>query len=266
MADPEVTGGEAVAEPAGTTANATDGQTQGQSVAPVKTIGNETEQSGESFFDYESVRGKPELEGIYKEMQRGLTKKSEVYKAGIDKARLYDQIMSDPMAAMRQYAQQQGYQVVQGQPQTDDGKPRTYNNWEEVDAAADERAERRLNERMNPMLNELQNMKKQNVRQMLDNSYPDWKMYEDSMMENLGKYPKLIEDVDMLYRMSVPQEVLAARATKAALTKIQDTTGTTIQGQSTTTQQITKKPVFKTINEAAAWAAEQPEVKSLKVG
>lgn len=241
MADPEATGGEAGAEPTGTTASATDGQANGQSGAPVQTTGSGTEQSGESFFDYESIRGKPELEGIYKEMQRGLTAKSEVYKAGADKIRQYDQIMSDPMTAVRQYAQQNGYQMVQGQPQAaDDGKPRTYNSWEEVEAAADERADKRFQEKFGPMFSEMQNMKQQNVEQSLDNSHPDWRTYEDQMMAKLQAHPSLVNDPDMLYRMSVPQSVLDARANKAALARIQGTTESgKVQGQSTTTQQAT---------------------------
>lgn len=266
MADPEVTGGEAGAELTGTTASATNGQTDGQTVATDQTTVQGTGQGGESFFDYESIKGKPELEAAYKEMQGAFSRKTEALAKGKDKISQYDSFIANPIDTMRQLAQQHGYQLVQGQPQTDDGKPRTYNSWEEVEAAADERADRRAEARMAPMLNEMQTMKQQNVRQMLDHSYPDWTLYEDSMMENLGKYPNLVNDVDMLYRVSVPAGVLAARATKTALAKIQSTTGNTIQGQSTTTQQTTKKPVFKTISEAATWAAQQPEVKALKIG
>jgi len=72
----------------------TGGESTGQSEAPAQIAGNGTEQVGESFYDYESIRGKPELEAAYKEMQRGLTAKSEVYKAGADKISQYDNFMA----------------------------------------------------------------------------------------------------------------------------------------------------------------------------
>lgn len=262
MADPDVTGGKAGAEPTGTTASATNGQIDGQTVATDQTTVQGTGQGGESFFDYESIRGKPELESAYKEMQGAFSRKTEVLAKGKDKISQYDSFIANPIDTMRQLAQQYGYQMVQGQPQDQDGQPKNYENWDQVM----EEAERRVMAKMQPMFGEMQNMKQQNVEQALDNSFPDWRTYEDKMMENLQAHPTLVNDHKMLYHMSVPAEILEARATKAALAKIQSTTGNTIQGQSTTTQQTTKKPVFKTISEAATWAAQQPEVKALKIG
>lgn len=267
MADPEATGGEAGTEPAGTTVIATDGQANGQSGAPVQTTGNGTEQSGESFFDYESIRGKPELEGIYKEMQRGLTKKSEVYKAGADKISQYDNFMKNPVDTMRQLAQQYGYQMIQGaaEGQGEDGKPRTYNSWEEVEAAADERADKRMEARLGPMVSELQTLKKQGVTQALDKDFPDWRTYEDTMLENLQAHPTLVNDHEKLYQMSVPPEVLEARAMKAALAKIQGTTDSgTVQGQSTTTQQATAPKAAKSFDEAVTIARTALASQGLK--
>ncbi len=235
-------------------------QSTGQSETTLQTTVNGSGGDGESIFDYESIRGKPELEAAYRSMQGAYTDKFKEFSAGKDKIAQYDQFMQNPLDTMRQLAQQRGYQLVQGQPdQTGDSKK--FENWDDVMSEA----KRQVMDELKPMFGEMQNMKKQNVEQALDNSYPDWRTYEDTMMENLQAHPTLVNDHEKLYQMSVPQEVLIARATKTALAKIQDTTSNTVQGQSSTTQQITKKPKFKTINEAAAWAAQQPQVKSLKV-
>lgn len=259
MADPEATGGEAVAEPTGTTASATAGQANGQSGAPTQTTSTGTEQGGESFFDYETIRGKPELESAYKEMQGAFTRKNEVFAKGRDKISQYDNFMANPVDTMRQLAQQYGYQMVQGQA-TADGQPKTYENWDDVMTEA----KRQVMDELQPMFGEMQNMKKQNVEQALDNSFPDWRTYEDSMMENLQAHPTLVNDHKKLYQMSVPGEVLEARATKAALAKIQGTTESRIQGQSTTTQQATAPKAAKSFEEAVVIARASLASKGMK--
>lgn len=254
MADPEATGGEAGAELTETTASASEGQANGQSGAPDQTTGNGSDKGGESFFDYETIRGKPELEAAYREMQGSYTKKNEVFAQGRDKISQYDNFMKNPVDTMRQLAQQYGYQMIHGQAEAAaDGKPKSYENWDEVDAAADKRADKRLEARLGPMVSELQTLKKQNVTQALDKDFPDWRTYEDSMLENLQAHPTLVNDHEKLYQMSVPASVLEARATKAALAKIQGTTDSgKVQGQSTTTQQATAPKAAKSFEEAAA--------------
>ena len=87
MAEPVVTEGKAGAEPEGITASATDGQTPGESKTPEQKTDSGTGQAGgngESFYDYESIKDDPKLVGIYKEMQRGLTRKSEEVSKGRD--------------------------------------------------------------------------------------------------------------------------------------------------------------------------------------
>ena len=258
MADPIETGGEAVSEPSGTTEIATDGQSAGQSAATVQTTVNGTGTGGESFFDYELIKGKPELEAAYKEMQGAFSRKTQAMSSGRDKITQYDQFMQNPVDTMRQLAQQYGYQMVQGDVKADDGQPKTFNNWEEVFEYADKRAEDRLMAKMQPMIGELQNVKKQNVEQSLDNAHPDWRTYEDSMMENLRAHPTLVNNPDFLYRMSVPAEVLEARANKRALAKIQGATESgTIQGQSATTKQATKAPGKMTFDQAVSYARQE---------
>jgi len=257
VAEPEVTGGESVAEPTGTTVTGTEGQTEGQSATPAQTT-NGTASGGESFFDYESIKGKPELESAYKEMQRAFSRKTEEVKGGRDKINQYDQFMQNPVDTMRQLARQYGYQMVQGQPGQDETK--SFENWDDVLSAARDQVMGELQ----PMFGELQNMKKQGVEQMLDNNHPDWRTYEDAMLDNLKSHPTLADNPDLLYRMSVPGEVLEARAHKSALAKIQGTTQSgTLQGQSTTTQQPAKTLKVKSFNDAVAVAKQEMKRRGL---
>lgn len=264
MAETGVTGGESAAEPTGTTVTETSGQTEGQSAAPDQTASTGTNQSGESFFDYESIKGKPELEAAYKEMQRAFSRKTEEMSKAREKIAQYDQFMANPEASMRQLAQQYGYQMIQGQAQDNAGAPKTYNNWDEVREDFKQTIRAEVMEELNPLLGEVQSMKKQNVEQMLDNNYPDWRTYEDEMMGNLRSHPTLVNNPDLLYRMSIPPEVLEARANKRALMKIQGAAESgTIQGQSTTTQQTTKKPGKMTFDQAVAFARQEVKRQGL---
>jgi len=250
VAETQETSGESVAAE-------TTGESSGQSVAPVETTVTGTEQSGESFFDYESVKGTA-LEPAYKNMQSSYSRKSDELKKGLDKITQHDQFMANPVDTMRPLAQQYGYQMVQGQLQDQNGKSKTFENWDQV---MDE-AERRVMEKMQPMFGEMQNMKKQSVEQALDSLHPDWRTYEDTMLENLQAHPTLVSNPDMLYRLSVPNAVLEAQANKRALAKIQDTTESgKVQGQSTTTQQAKKTPKKMTFDQAADFARQ--EVKRL---
>ena len=259
MTDLGETSGESGAEPTGTTAIETAGESAGQSVAPAQTAVNGTEQDGESFFDYESIRGTPN-EAAYKEMQRAFSKKTEALKGGADKIAQFDQFMQDPVSQMQNLARQYGYQMVQGQAETADGKPKTFESWDDVMSEA----KTQVMAELQPMFGELQNMKMQNGEQSLDNSHPDWRIYEDAMMTTLKDHPTLVGNPDLLYRMSVPETVLEARANKAALAKIQGTTASSkVQGQSTTTQQPSKKPGKLSFNEAVEYARQEVSRRGL---
>jgi len=161
---------------------------------------------------------------------------------------------------MRQLATQYGYNMVQGQP-NQTGEPKTFENWDDVMAEAKSQVMAELQ----PMFGEMQTMKQHNVEQSLDNSHPDWRTYEDAMMSTLRDHPTLVGNPDMLYRMSVPQSVLDARANKAALAKISGATESgKVQGQSTTTQQPSKKPGKMTFDEAVVHARGELQRRGFK--
>jgi hypothetical protein len=79
------------------------------------------------------------------------------------------------------------------------------------------------------------------------------------MVENLQSHPTLAKDPDLLYRLSVPQEVLEARATKAAMEKLRNgSQNAQVSGSSATVKSGSQKPAGKmTVNEAAEFARAQ---------
>lgn len=236
----------------------TSGQSEGQSNATEQTTAaasssngaGGTDSGGESFFDYESIKG-TDLEPAYKEMQRAFGRKNEQLKSGLDKISQYDNFMQNPVESIRQVAQQHGYQLVQGNPQDQNGQTQNFSNWDDVMAEA----EKRVMEKLQPMFGEMKNLKQQTIQQNLDTNFPDWRTYEDSMMENLQAHPTLVNNPELLYRMSIPSNVLDARATKRAMQKLQGQNDAgTIQSQSTTTQQASKSPTKMTFDQAVAHA------------
>lgn len=216
MAELEGASGQAsTAEPTGTTAAAPQTAGEQSANASQTTITGPGQADVESFFDPKSIEGKPELQAAYKQMQKAFTKKSQEFKAAKQKVDAYDSFISDPMGTMQKLAKQYGYNLVQGDPsaKADDEGPKT---WDDVYQTA----ESRVMKKFEPLLREVQQMKQQNVEAYLDNSHPDWRTYESEMLENLQLHPSLASDPDTLYRLSVPQEVIEARAAKAAMEKL----------------------------------------------
>lgn len=214
MAEPGVTGGQVAPESVGTTGNAPEGNA-GTSVGTVQTTGNGPDASAmESFFDPTSITGKPELEAAYKQMQGSYTKRMQEMAKHRPKIEAYERFEQDPIGTLRQLAGQYGYQFVQaGENQPKDWNPQS---WDDVMA----KAKQEVMKEMQPVFNEVKTLKKQNIETYLDTNHSDWRTYEDSMMENLRAHPTLVQDPDRLYRMSVPPEVLEAKAIAKAMQKL----------------------------------------------
>lgn len=185
----------------------------------------------ESFFDPKSIEHSPELQAAYKQMQGKWTKEMQRVKEGKSKIEAYDSFLSNPVESMRQLAQQYGWNLVQGDPNAkpDDQTPQT---WDEVY----ERAKKAVMDELKPVLGEVRQLKQQNVEQYLDTKYSDWRQYEDEMLGTLKEHPSLAHDPDKLYRLSVPPEVLEARAMAAAMNKLKGN-GAQLSGTGTTTNQ-----------------------------
>lgn len=250
----EATDGQANADLTETTAAAPD--TSGEQ----STASNQTTNSGpgvedvESFFDPKSIEGKPELQAAYKQMQGEFTKRNQHFAGEQKKLDAYNAFISDPLASMRQVATQYGWNLIEGQDQSNgEFQPKT---WDDVQKHFLEQARKDLAKEFAPLTNEVQSLKKQNVESQLDRDYPDWRTYETKMSETLQLHPTLVNDVDSLYRMSVPPELLEQRSMKAALAKVKGGTDSSQTGDNKTTSIPTSDQPkrFATVREAADWA------------
>lgn len=237
--------GQAEAEPVGTTAEAP--------TAEVTTDQTSDKAPESDFFDYNEIKGKPELEAAYKQMQSAWTKKmqslSDEYKSHAEKVQAYDQFMENPQenlkALMQQYGLQQPTQEQNGfDPQS----------WEDVIS----HVKGQIFDELKPVFQEVQSFKKQNIEQYMDNNFPDWRMYETDMMQNLQKHPSLSSDPGLLYRMSVPENVLNSRATQEALKKLKEQSQNAhVSGGSQTTRKATAPTRASSFKEAFEMAKQQ---------
>jgi len=251
MADPVVNGGQAAPDSTGTIGNAPN-VNAGGSEGTVQTTGNGPDASAiESFFDPTSIAGKPELEAAYKQMQGSYTKRMQEFSKHRPKLEAYDRFEKDPLGTMRQLAAQYGYQFVQsGENQPKDWSPQS---WDDVMAKAKEEV---LKE-MQPVFNEVKSLKKQNIETHLDTNHPDWRTYEEAMMDNLKAHPSLVQDPDKLYRMSVPSEVLEAKASAKAMQKLKGSQEHAQVSGGTTSKQTIQAPTGPLSFDQAVAVAKQ---------
>ena len=213
-----------------------------QSVAPSQTTSDGPDAGGvEEFFDPKDVIGTPNEAG-YKQMQGEFTKRMQGISEQQTKIDAYDAFMRNPQAAAQQLAQQYGLNIVQADPNKpgEDWSPKT---WDEVMDRATAQARDEVRQEFEPLTNEVRDLKRQNVETYFDSNHPDWRTYESSMVENLSRYPQMANDPDTLYRVSVPPEILEARATKAALKKLKgEGESAAVSGNKTTSVPTTTKP------------------------
>lgn len=181
-----------------------------------------------TFFDPSAIA--EELKPAYKQMQAAFTKKMQGISGHKQKIEAYDNFMRDPIGQMQQVAQQYGYslsraqaaQAVQDQQaQNQNWEPQT---WDEVMTKAEERAEQRIMAKLQPFLGNVQKVTAQTIDRQLSEIDPQWRTYEDDMRSMLQQHPTLVNDVSMLYKLSVPEEVLTSRAVQQALAKFQSKT------------------------------------------
>lgn len=260
MSEPEVTQGQVDnADSTGTTAPAPEAS-EGQSADPSQTTsGPDTATHGESFFDPKSIEHSPELMQAYKQMQGNFSKKMQNIRDSQQKIEMYDQFMTDPINSMRQVATQYGMTVVDGQPQpTSEGTEFNPKSWDDVVSHIRQEVMAEMNQAYEPLVGQVKDLKKQNIEQYLDAKFIDWRTYEDEMIHNLQKHPSLSNDPDQLYRMSVPQEVLEARATERALAKLKgNANAATVSGSNKATQATSTRPEGKlSFNEAVQYAKD----------
>ena len=250
----------------------TEGQTAEVSTGTTDT-GTQT-QTTETFFnpqtivdvaDMSAIQADPNLSAAYKQMQRAFGTKMDGIKENQQKIDAFNAFNQDPVGTLQNYAKQYGYNLTrvdaaqaleQGQPNSE---PQT---WDEVYQRASEHIMKELAPHLGELQTQNQALQRNSMERMLDESAPDWRQYEDKMLENLKSHPTLSSDPVTLYRLSVPPEVLESRATQSALKKLQEkTAGSQTSGVSTTRQTGTteKGPVSfdQAIADAKAELAEQ---------
>ncbi len=216
------------------------------------------EESQEAFFDYDQIKDQPELVAAYKQMQSAFTKKqmgiSEANKANEAKMREYDAFMSNPQAEIQRLATQYGI-GLNGAAEQESAEPAS---WDDVYSTM----RQQVMQELNPVFQEIENSKKHNIESHMDNNYPDWRQYEGDMKSNLEKHPSLSSDPGLLYRMSVPEKVLTARATQAALGRIQNQSANAqVSGGNSTTRPQGKSTKASSFNEAWQMAKDELAAK-----
>jgi hypothetical protein len=238
MTDTTVTAGQAATDSTGTTVNA-PGSDQGNSGSSTQTTGHGPDAgASESFFDPASIQDKPELLTAYKQMQGQFTKAMQGMSSNRQKLDAYDAFMRDPVGTIRQLSTQYGLNIVE-RGQEVSQEPQEFKTWDDVKKHFFDEFKKEM---LNPVVNEVRSLKKQSVEMQLDSKFPDWRTYEGPMMDTLRKHPTLVNDPDTLYRMSVPAEVLEARATKAAMQKLKGTTDNAVVSGGTTVRQTSQAP------------------------
>ena len=222
----------------------------GQSVATEQTTsGSGSEQT---FFDPSNL---PEdLMPAYKQMQGAWTKKMQEASKSQSKIEAYNHFAKDPVSAMHQFAQQYGYNLVQGAPQEKDWEPKT---WDDVLTKAEQVATEKVMAQLQPVLSQVKEIKRSSIEQQLTEIDPQWRMYEDKMKENLNVHQSLVNDPESLYRISVPQEVYQSRAYQKAVKDLKTKASEgQLSGGSKTNKQPSSKPSGKLTFDQAVEAAK----------
>jgi hypothetical protein len=166
-----------------------------------------------------------------------------------EKIAAYDAFFADPVTSLRRTAEQYGMRMEPARATSTPGTPAEASTtssfdvnwqpqtWDEVfQAFAPKIVEKilpTLQTSFRPVLDNLKTLTTSNVERQLAEIDPQWKLYEDDMTDSLKAHPTLANDVARLYRISVPEEVLTARATQAALKKFETKAASAkIQGKS----------------------------------
>jgi hypothetical protein len=272
--------GQAAKEPATDNLHGPSEQTGGQPVAETAEQTTEAAKPGpeqktateDTFFDPRELP--PELMPAYKQMQAAFTKKNQAIKENRQKIEAYDAFYRDPVSQIQQMASQMGYKLTRAEAQqvADDQQQQQQQNWEpqtweDVLAQAETRAEQRVLKRLEPILGKVQELQKTSIEQQMASIDENWQLYEDDMIKNLNAHPTLASDPGLLYRMSVPPEVLESRATQQALKKLQaKTESAKVAGGSTTTKKPEDTPSQKvtTFQEAVEFAKNKLAAEGMK--
>lgn len=227
-------------------------------------------QTEELIYDPEMIRGKPELEALAKQLQGSYTKKAQEIAAQKQKIQAFDDFAANPATALQQLANQFGYQLTKAQAQqivNEQTQPQFEpQSWDDVIKKAKTETRQEVLKELEPFLNQVKETRKGQLEKMLDESCPDWRVYEDEMTKTLRDHPTLANDPVKLYSLSVPSDVLASRAAQAALKKLQSKAESAqLSSGSSTNQTADSKPKGKmSFNESVEYAKAKLAAQGIK--
>lgn len=213
------------------------------------------------LFDQRISEASPELQEQFKAFRRDLladyTRKTQAAAqkskfADEDRKKLdaYNAFLANPEQVLGQVVQQMGMRLVPASGGNDNSLQTKWNpdsgnpeNWHEPIDYMKAYLKAEMDKVLSPLINNVQQsvqkIEKDSIEHRLAEIDPSWQQYEDKMKENLRVHPTLVNDPSLLYRMSVPAEVLESRATQRALAKME---AKTKSGQMGGASQTTKKP------------------------
>jgi hypothetical protein len=258
----------------GTAKQTTDTGTKAAEGKPSTSTGeqktsNETDDLLYDPIEYEHVTSKldPEvkkqIDAFKKNLQSDYSKKTLAIKTQKDKLAMVDAFQRDPVKFTKDLARRMGLQVVnqneqnQSQSEFDNWEPQT---WKEVVQKISSEIQKGQQGRRDPLEEEVIALKKTNIEQFLDKNVPDWRDYEDHMIENIKQHPSLVNDPIKLYRLSVPEEVLETKAYKKAIEKMQDKVKSAQVGGASKTNKESQEEGFnkaRTFEEAVEFARKK---------
>lgn len=222
----------------------------------IKAKSNEQNQSApEVVFDPDEFKQKladlpddvkSQVNALHKQLLSDYTKKTQSVADIRKAAEAYQAFQQDPHKAIKQVAKQLGYELhAPGQQSNNNDTGNGWNpdsgddpqTWKDVIGYITKSIESRFDEKLNPFLNEIQSVKKHSIENQLSEIDPSWQTYESQMKANLQEHPSLAKDPALLYRISVPAEVLESRATQRALKRMEAKAKSgELSGASTTTR------------------------------
>jgi hypothetical protein len=235
--------------------HAATGQQTGSQVNGAGTQGKTGSATGEpTYFDpnFDPKTLPPELQGVYKALQGAYTKKTTAIAAERQKVEAYDAFLKDPQGVLENLARQYGLTLTRGgqpQGQAPNGQaggqhdaqgqnPFANPNYQPTSwgqVAQDlssvivplivNQISQQLGGVVQPLYQSVEKITSNHVEAELDKVDPNWRVYEDDIKANMRNHPTLIKDpsgIKKLYLLSVPEEVIEARASSAAVAKLQD--------------------------------------------
>jgi hypothetical protein len=124
----------------------------------------------ETFFDPESIKGKPELEAAYRQMQGEFTRRTTALKQSENKVKAYDAFNANPTQAMQELASQFGYTLTKAQAQAivndQNQEPKS---WDDVYKTAKDQV---ILKELQPFLKQITQTRQTQVEKTLDENVP----------------------------------------------------------------------------------------------